>query len=102
MKPPDASSSPCRMTSRLHTDPVASTPVREDPTGKPDITVARATADAGDVRYTVIIDVGGYAIVADEPKALGGQNTGPPPFGLLPAALGACTSGCMPSASNGR
>lgn len=64
----------------------------EDVIGKPNLTLARATAHIEDVRYAVTIDTGGHAIIADEPKALGGQNAGPPPFGLLLAALGACTA----------
>ena len=33
-----------------------------------------------------------HAIVADEPAARGGNDLGPPPFGLVLAGLAACTS----------
>jgi putative redox protein len=38
------------------------------------------------------IAVGSHRLVADEPVAVGGTDTGPDPYGLLIAALGACTS----------
>jgi uncharacterized OsmC-like protein len=38
------------------------------------------------------ITVGGHRLLADEPLAAGGTNTGPGPYDLLIAALGACTS----------
>jgi len=40
--------------------------------------------------YRVVIDTGDHHIVADEPGALGGENDGPDPFGLLYAALASC------------
>jgi len=38
------------------------------------------------------ISVGCHRLLADEPAAVGGTDTGPDPYGLLIAALGACTS----------
>jgi putative redox protein len=38
------------------------------------------------------IDAGPHHLVSDEPVAAGGADAGPDPYGLLMAALGACTS----------
>ncbi|GGT00650.1 hypothetical protein GCM10010254_20940 [Streptomyces chromofuscus] len=38
-----------------------------------------------------VITIGPHALTADEPAPVG-QDTGPTPVDLLPAALGACTS----------
>ncbi len=43
-------------------------------------------------RYHTEILAGGHALVADEPVSAGGTDAGPSPFGLLMAALGACTT----------
>lgn len=40
----------------------------------------------------VDIALGGHALRADEPAGLGGGDTGPSPFGLLLASVGACTT----------
>jgi len=53
-----------------------------------DLVVAR-TEPAG---YRTEIIANGHALVADEPVAVGGTNTGPSPYELLSAALGACTT----------
>jgi putative redox protein len=43
-------------------------------------------------RFAQDIAVGAHALRADEPRSLGGDDTGPTPYGLLLAALGACTA----------
>ncbi len=48
--------------------------------------------EAGTGRYAQIVDDGVHRLRADEPADVGGTNTGPTPYGLLSAALGACTS----------
>ena len=53
---------------------------------------ARAT---GEGRFQTRIAVRGGPILADEPAAVGGADTGPTPFELLSAGLAACTSMTM-------
>jgi putative redox protein len=49
--------------------------------------VARTGADG----YRTEILADGHPLVSDEPVSAGGTNTGPSPYELLAAALGACT-----------
>jgi putative redox protein len=42
--------------------------------------------------FTQEVETGRHRLVADEPVAAGGADTGPSPYELLLAALGACTS----------
>ena len=37
------------------------------------------------------LSAGPHALVADEPESVGGENSGPTPYGLLSSALAACT-----------
>lgn len=57
--------------------------------------LGKAKARIEETPYLVTISVGRHTIIADEPKVLGGRDAGPPPFGLLVAALGACTSATL-------
>ncbi|HKS94415.1 MAG TPA: alpha/beta fold hydrolase [Gammaproteobacteria bacterium] len=43
-------------------------------------------------RYRTEIYAGAHALVADEPRDVGGTDSGPSPYGYLCAALGACTT----------
>ena len=49
-------------------------------------------AEAGFGRFAQVVYDGKHRVTADEPVAAGGLDTGPDPYGLLMAALGACTS----------
>ena len=49
-------------------------------------------AEVGFGRYAQVVYDGKHRLTADEPAAAGGLDTGPDPYGLLLAALGACTS----------
>jgi len=43
-------------------------------------------------KFQVEIAAGGHRFLADEPRNVGGLGSGPNPFELLSAALGACTA----------
>lgn len=49
-------------------------------------------AESGQGRYQQQISAGEHQFVADEPAHLGGNDSGPNPFDLVMAGLGACTS----------
>ncbi len=60
------------------------------PTAEPGTVVV---AETGEGRFGQAISVGGqHALAADEPVQHGGNDTGPTPYDLLLAGLGACTS----------
>lgn len=52
----------------------------------------RVVVRTGSVGFRTEVLANGHPLIADEPMAVGGTNTGPSPYELLTAALGACTS----------
>ena len=60
----------------------------DDPNLRNNLVIARTGATG----YTTEINASGHSLIADEPISVGGENQGPSPYGLLSAALGACTS----------
>ena len=53
--------------------------------------LASATVDS-EAGYAQKVTTAGHEIAADEPVKRGGTNTGPSPFELMLASLGACTA----------
>jgi putative redox protein len=53
--------------------------------------LASATVD-GEAGYAQKVTTAGHEIAVDEPVRRGGTNTGPSPFELMLASLGACTA----------
>ena len=60
----------------------------EDETGAPDVMVR----ETGAGKFQNLVTVGSHHLLADEPEHYGGLDTGPSPYDLLAAALGACTT----------
>ncbi len=54
--------------------------------------MASASVVSGDTNYVHQVRAGHFDLVADAPRALGGQGQGPAPFDYYLAALSACTA----------
>ena len=63
----------------------------ESPAGSHDVIVT----EAGDGNFAQTVNAGRHWLRADEPLSIGGDDSGPSPYQLLSAALGACTSMTM-------
>ncbi len=66
-----------------------SAPTMQYPPHSPECVVTRNDFDN---RFLCTINAGGHLLLADEPATYGGTNQGTTPYGLLTAALGACTA----------
>jgi putative redox protein len=72
-------------------DPVAAQPAA-DPGRAPRQVVVRETRTS---KFQQTVSVGPHRMLADEPVAAGGEDSGPGPYDFLLAGLGACTSMTM-------
>lgn len=54
--------------------------------------MAKVHLESGEAAYAQRIRAGHHQLSADEPRALGGQDTGPAPYALVLSGLVACTS----------
>ena len=73
-------------------DPVVSTAGRRPTATAPRQVVVRETRNS---KFQQTVTVGPHRMLADEPVAAGGEDSGPGPYDFLLAGLGACTSMTM-------
>lgn len=60
----------------------------DDDTGPQTVRVS----ETGEGKFQNLVQSGSHRLFADEPKAYGGDDTGPSPYDFLAIALGACTT----------
>jgi putative redox protein len=65
---------------------------REKTADRPPAGEHRVVTRIGRTGYRTEITAGSHSLVADEPADMGGTDTGPTPYDLLAAGLGACTA----------
>jgi uncharacterized OsmC-like protein/fermentation-respiration switch protein FrsA (DUF1100 family) len=71
-------------------------PGMADATAAPDKTPRRVVVrETRQSKFQQEVSIGPHRLLADEPVAAGGEDTGPGPYDLLLAGLGACTSMTM-------
>jgi putative redox protein len=71
-------------------------PAAPEPTiGVPELPRSVTVRGTGHGKFQQAITVGPHRLIADEPVAVGGTDSGPGPYDLLLAALGACTAMTM-------
>jgi uncharacterized OsmC-like protein/pimeloyl-ACP methyl ester carboxylesterase len=70
---------------------IGSEPDSDALAGEPPAGVVRVR-EAGEGRYAQLVTVGRHRLHSDEPIVDGGNDTGPSPYDLLLAGLGACTT----------
>lgn len=85
-KPEDAA----YVASTIHTWASRYLPREEDKTQQWEGHVT--VSETGASKFQNWVQAGPHGFMADEPKSYGGTETGPTPYNLLGAALGACTS----------
>ncbi len=64
---------------------------RDTPQGEEEIEHVRV-AETGQGKFQNTVQAGPHRLFADEPKSVGGLESGPTPYDFLSMALGACTS----------